>query len=150
MGVYVGAESALVAKWIVSRAATQTTALNAISVGLSSRVYEDLAPEGVGYPFIVFNCQTDPTVVRGVGVMEVMVSNLWTVKAVAQVLSDDTLAPVANVIHTFMTSEFGEVIGTDGMVFTSRRMNAVRYVTNEQGHQFRHLGSTFEIQAQAA
>lgn len=148
MGTYTGAEVALVGQWIEDRFAEKAAELESISVGLSGRVYEDIAPPDAPYPFIVYQCQVPPRDIRGVGVTRVMVDTLYVVKAVAQTNSYATLAPVASVIDSAMTSEAGSAVG-DGLVLAAVREEQFQMIDVDSGTQFRHLGGEYKIHAQA-
>lgn len=148
-GSYLGAESVLCDDWIVQQLATVATDLNALYAGLASRIYVDVAPDDVAWPVIVFQCQTPPRDIRGVGVSRVMVDTLYVVKAIAQ---SDTYAPlrdVARVIDAAMTQAAPSAIN-DGLVLSSIRQNEFRLATQEKGSQYRHLGGEFQMYAQAA
>ena len=149
---YVGAESTMIDIWIENRLKTvHASVLNALSTGLAQRVFSDLAAPDAIYPYIVYQQQVQPEVVRGVGSAEVMVDTIYIVKAIAQGTSDSALAPVAAAIHNALVSNNGEVIiGGIGTIFTCHRKSQFKLVTAEQGSQFRHLGGAYRIQAQAA
>lgn len=147
MGQYVGAEQVLCDEYVQQRLATKAAELDAISTGLSTRIFEDVAPVGTDYPFIVWQCQTPPRDVRGVGTFRVMVDTLYVVKAVAQATSYAPLAPVAAVIDAAMTSSTGATVD-DGLVFTSVRNDQFALREISEGTQFRHLGGEYRIQAQ--
>lgn len=147
MATFVGAEQAMVDMWVESRLEGQAVALDAIALGLSTRIFQDFAPEGTPYPFIIWQCQDPPRAVRGVGTFAVMVDTLYVVKAVSQVDSYGPLAPIAKVIDTAMTSSTGSAV-EDGFVLTSVRDRQFALVEREQGTQFRHFGGEYSIQAQ--
>lgn len=150
MSVYTGAESTLVDAWIRQRlGVTAAASLDAISAGLSTRVFLDFAPEGTPYPFIIFQALTPPSDVRGVGIIRVMVDTLYLVKAVAQGTDYDALRPVVSVIDGALTQQ-DPVDMAGGILLTSVRDREFRLVEIENGKQFRHLGGEFRIQAQAA
>lgn len=145
-----GAEEAMVDTWVRSKLEAHA-AFDTISPGLTGRIHNRLAPEGTDFPYIVFQAQTPPEVVRGVGFEEVMVDTIYIVKAIAQGTDFLALAPVASAIRTALTSPNGETVTTGiGTVFTSRYERSFSMVENEQTKQFRHLGGEFRIQAQAA
>lgn len=148
MGQYQGAETELGNQWIQQRLALYATQLNAISSGLSSRIYPDIAPPGVPYPFIVYQVQSPPRDIRGVGATRVMVDTLYVVKAVAEVASYGPLAPIASVIDTAMTSESGSAVG-DGTVFSSVRENGLSLAEPpKDGTQIRNLGGVYRLHMQ--
>lgn len=149
MSTYVGAEQAMVDLWVESRFADPLIAadLEAIATGLSERLFPDFAPKGTPYPFIIYQCQDAPRVIRGVGTFAVMVDTLYVVKAVSQVDSYAPLAPIARVIDAAMTSSTGSAV-EDGFVLTSVRDRQFALVEVDQGTQFRHFGGEYSIQAQ--
>lgn len=147
---YNGSEEAMCDKWVKFRL-NGHSAFDAISAGLSGRVYNRIAPATTKYPYIVFQAQTPPRVVRGVGDAEVMVDTLYVVKAIAQGTDFEALAPVATAIRTALVAANGEAIPDGaGSVFTCRFEQSFSMVESEQSQQFRHLGGEFRIQAQAA
>lgn len=148
MSVYAGAEQAMVTQWVMEQLTSKATDLDAISSGLSLRIYEDFAPTEASYPLIIVQCQVPPRDVRGVGVSRVMVDTLFIVKAVAQVTSYGPLAPIAGVIDNAMTSSVGSPVA-DGAVFTSIRDEQFALVEVDAGVQYRHFGGQYKIQAQA-
>lgn len=145
-----GAEEAMIDRWVKSRLNAHT-AFNVISAGLATRVFNRLAPAAASYPFIVFQAQSPPMVIRGVGPAEVMVDTIYVVKAIAQGNDFDALAPVASAIRDALLSDNGEAItGAIGTIFTCRYERAFSLTEADQDNQFRHLGGEFRIQAQAA
>lgn len=147
MTTFVGAEQAMVDLWVLARLQGQAAALDDIDAGLSTRIFQDYAPEGTKYPFIIWQCQDPPRAVRGVGVFVVMVDTLYVVKAVSQVDSYAPLAPIAKVIDSAMTTSTGSAV-EDGFVLTSVRDRQFALVERGQGTQFRHFGGEYSIQAQ--
>lgn len=150
MATYTGAEQAMVDVWIESRFSDPAIValLEAEAVGLSTRIFPDFAPPSTIYPFIVYQCQDPPRVIRGVGDSVVMVDTLYVVKAVSQVDSYAPLAPITRVIDSAMTTSTGSAV-EDGFVLTSIRERQFALPTYEQGTQFRHFGGEYSIQAQA-
>lgn len=147
---YKGAEEALNDLWVEEKL-TQHAPFDTISAGLTGRVFNRVAPATAEFPYIVYQSQTPPNVVRGVGDAEVMVDTIYIVKAIAQGSDYSALVPVANAIRTALVSANGEVItGAVGTVFTCQYERGFSLVENEQTKQFRHLGGEFRIQAQAA
>ena len=147
MGTYLGAEQVLCDLYVEQRLATVAADLDLIATDLSQRIYEDVAPADASYPFIVWQCQSPPRDVRGVGTFRVMVDTLYVVKAVTQASSYAPLAPIAKVIDSAMTNAEGSVV-SDGLVFTSVRDDQFSMREISEGTQFRHLGGEYRIQAQ--
>lgn len=147
MGSYSGAEVVLCNQYVEDCLDAYSAQLNLISPGLSDRIFEEVAPEGTTYPFIVYQCQDPPRDVRGVGTFRVMIDTLYVVKAVAQGDSYAPLLPVAGVIDAAMTSAAGATVG-DGIVFASVRERGFQMAEPSEGTQFRHLGGEYRIQAQ--
>lgn len=153
---YVGNETGMLAIWIEHRLQNASAALDALGwtikgVPLSQRVYPDVAPANIAYPYIVYQPQVLPEVIRGVGSEEVMTDTIYVVKAVAQGSDDTVVGPVSAVIHNALVESYGEeVSGGIGDVYMSRRVQVVRYTETAQGSQFRHLGGAYQIQSRAA
>lgn len=147
----VGAEQYMVDAWVESKLTTTpvSTALNTISTGLSSRVFGYYAPPGTAYPFIIYQAQTPPSMLRGVGGSEILVTTLYVVKAVAAQSSFSNLATIANAIHTALHVPAGAV-PTGGIVVASVYEEQFSLVEVENNEQYRHFGGVFRIQAKAA
>lgn len=150
MSTYTGAEQVLVDIWVQDQLESKAAELDAIATGLSTRIFQNFAPEGTPYPFIVWQCQDPPRDVRGVGTFRVMIDTLYLVKAVFQGTSYIPLAPIARVIDDAMTSASGSAVGGDGLVLASVREQQFAMTEVESGIQFRHFGGEYKIQAQAA
>ena len=144
---YSGSEIPMIDAWVESRLALFAVDLEAIAAGLSAAVYPDFAPEGTPYPFIVYQCQSPPRDIRGVGVSRVMVDTLYVVKAVSQAVSYDPLRPIAGIIDRAMTAAEGGSVGS-GLVLSSVRERQFSMVEVDAGTQYRHLGGEFKIHAQ--
>ena len=147
MGSWVGNETGLVDAYVLQQLAAKATALNAISAGLSGRIYADLAPAGTAYPAIVYQTLSPPRDVRGVGSHRLMVDTIYVVKAIAQCDSYAPLGPVAKVIDEAMTAPEGSAI-SGGLVLASVRDSAFQMVETTEGTQYRYLGGQYRIQAQ--
>jgi hypothetical protein len=145
---YIGAEEALLDRWVESKLGAYT-AFNTISPGLTSRIYNRVAPVKIPFPYIVYQTQSPPTVVRGVGPAEVMVDTMYIVKGVAQGPNYEELADVASGIRTAMVYPNGELT-PGGAIFTSRYEMQFSMTEVEGTQQWRHLGGQFRIQAQAS
>ena len=112
-----GAERVIVDAWIPSAIGTVAIQLESISKGLSSRVYLDMAPDGTTYPFIVFQTQDDPTNVRGVGIVTIMVTTLYLVKVVAAT-DYISIGNIVALIDTVLTTATGAAPSIGGRVLS--------------------------------
>lgn len=148
MSIYLGAETVLVDLWVEARLTTRAAELEAIDAGLSTRVFQFVAPPDTRYPFIVYQPQSPPRDVRGVGVTRLMVDTLYLVKAVAQTDDFAVLAPVAKEIDLAMTSPDVTAVA-DGLVLCSVREDQFALPEYDAGTHFRHLGGIYKIHAQA-
>lgn len=148
---YNGAEQAMIDVWVEDKL-TSHAAFNSLGFGtLTDRVFNAWAPDGTQFPYIIFQAQSPPEVVRGVGDAEVMVSTIYVVKAVAQGSNFNTIAPVAGEIRTALVTPNGEAItGSIGTIFTCFYEKQVSMTQPVATQQFRHLGGEFTIQAQPA
>lgn len=142
-----GAEQDLIDRWLEARLKAHA-AFNAISAGLATRVFNMFAPTGTVYPFIIYQAQSPPRDIRGVGAARVMVDTLYIVKAVAQATSFSPLASIAVEIDKLLTVPNGEVV-TDGVILASVRDDQFSMVETESGKQYRHFGGQYRLFAQA-
>lgn len=148
----IGAEQDLIDRWVDGRLKANTD-FNTINAGLAGRVFNMFAPTGTTYPFIIYQAQSPPRDVRGVGTARVMVDSLYIVKAVAQASTFNALSAIAAEIDQVMTVATGENITTpagNGLLLASVRDDQFSLVELEQGKQYRHLGGLYRIHAQAA
>jgi hypothetical protein len=148
MNTFLGAEQVLVDTWIEMRLAAVAQDLEDIAPGLSQRIYPDLAPADAPYPVIVYQCQSPPRDVRGVGAVRVMVDTIYVVKAVAQQVSYVPMAPLARVIDGAMTASVPTPV-VDGFVLASVRNQQFSLTEVANGKQVRNLGGEYRIHAQA-
>lgn len=150
MTTYNGAEESMIDLWVQNRL-TSHSAFNSLYTGLTGKVFNRLAYGNPTYPYIVFQAQSPPEVIRGVGLAEVMVSTIYVVKAIAQCNTYEPLAGVAAEIRSAMVTPASSTVpGGIGEVFMCRYERQFTMVETEQGTQFRHMGGEFLIQAQAA
>ena len=130
------------------------THMHADHCGIAGRIQEISgaavylsAPDDARLPYIVWQCQSPPRDVRGVGTFRVMVDTLYVVKAVSQGTSYAPLAPVAAAIDRALTNPVGDSV-EDGLVLTSVRNDQFSMREVAEGTEFRHLGGEYRIQAQ--
>lgn len=141
---YHGAETALVDLWIDETLKAYTPLTDIVG----QRIFSDLAPSGSVFPYVIYQVQSPPSVVRGVGLAEVMVDTIYTVKAINQSPSYAALAPAASAIRSAMVTADTQA-PTGGLIFTCGYERQVAYTEGRGTEQARHLGGEFRIQAQA-
>lgn len=145
----VGAEQAMIDGWIASKL-IGASVLDDIFTGLSQRVYNMFAPAFTGFPFIIFQAQSPPAVVRGVGSAEVMVDTIYVVKAIAQGTSYAALAPIASAIRFMLVTNNGETTSNGDEIISCSYERQFALTEVSEAKQFRHLGCELRIQARAA
>lgn len=146
---YVGAEIDMIDAWVEDRLSGWTP-FDTIATGLTSKIYNQFAPEGTPYPYIIFQAQEPPRDVRGVGSARVMVDTLYVVKGVAQAEDFHGLRALAREIDAAMTVPNGDLDSIGGAaIFASIREQQFALTEIESGKQYRHLGGQYRIHAQA-
>lgn len=143
---YKGAEQVMIEEWVESTLKNHL-AFDTISAGLSQRVFDGLAPRGAKYPFIVWQAQSPPRDIRGVGPHTIMVDAVYIVKAVAQAKSYMPLKDVAHQINEALVQTGVNVEG--GYMLSIARERQHSQATIEEGTEFRHLGGVYQVQATA-
>lgn len=142
---YQGSEEALIHNWINTTLKAYTDLTDIVG----QNIFEDLAPDGTPFPYIIHQTQSPPRVVRGTGPVEVMVDGTFTVKAVNQSLSRESLADAVSAVRAaLVTSELQTPTG--GLVFVCLYERQVSYVEGKGAEQTRHLGGEYRIQARAS
>lgn len=136
-----GAETVLADAWIEA----QLSGSSAVTNVVSNRIYSDVAPPNIDYPFIVYYV-ISPDDVRGVSSQRIMSSTIYLVKATA--LSSDyaALQPLVEAIDAALDGQSGAVTG--GNVLMCSRQRPHRQAETLDGNTYRHLGGEYLIQVQ--
>lgn len=110
------------------------------------RIYADLAPQNVKYPFIVMQQQTTTDTV-GVGPdARIMVNADWIVRGVSEINTYSGLKGLARAIDAAL--EGLTFAAVDGYVFACVRQTEYRMTEQHEGRTIRHLGGIYRLQAQ--
>lgn len=112
---------------------------------VGGRVYGHIVPSDASFPYIWFTHQASSDV-QGVGPHRIMVSALYTVRAVAVATSFASLEAIANRIDGVLQAASGAVVG--GIVLACVRERPFVLVEPSQGVQYRQLGGIYRIWAQ--
>ena len=139
-----GAERVVVDAWIPAAILTAAAQLEAISVGLSTRVYEGVAPLSAKYPYIVFQSQSDPTDVRGVGVVTVMVQATYLVKVIAAT-DYPSIGQIVSIINSVLVTSTGATPSVGGRILSSVKNTGFSLNEIYDGVQLRNLGAVYGI-----
>lgn len=140
---YVGAEPFIVDTWVMDTLLANT----ALGAMVNGNIFNFFAPPQTLFPYIVFQQQSMRDV-RGVGPARIMVDTLYVVRGVGQGSDFATLAAVAREIDLSLSTPVGGAV-LGGAVFNSVREEPFTLVEVEDGKQFRHLGGSYRIHAQA-
>lgn len=140
-----GAEAELINQWIEAT----LIAYSPLAALVQQKVYLDKAPDDIDYPFVIFNAQSPPRVIRGVGLATVMVDSVYTIQAVGRSESYTAIAPIAAAIKSGI-ERAEHVAVPDGFVLTCSYERQVMYSEPKGQVQARHLGGEYRIYAQAS
>lgn len=134
-------EAVTVDRWLFSKLTGDTTLMNLVT-GVFSWPGVSLT-----YPCVVFQEQSPPRDVRGVGPSTYMVDGLWLVRGIVEANSyTGALETIANRTHTLLHAASGSV-PTYGNVWVCVREQTFRLSEITSGRQFRHLGGIYRIYA---
>lgn len=133
-------ESQGAAEWIYTTLKANSTLTGAVGGSATARIFEDVAPQGVALPYVVFQR------VSGVDVNTIgergITDQLWQVKAVAQSPTYRSVATIANQFDVSLDDKQGTA---GGVAINCRRSSEIRYAEIADGMQYRHLGGTYHL-----
>lgn len=120
-----------------------------ISVAQRARVWSDVAPQNVPFPYIITGQQSAVDVVA-TGPYRVMVSCLYLVKAITggQYYSA-AIQQIANQIDALLQATKADSVPGGGRIISCVRQRPFRLPEITNGIQYRHLGGIYEINTQS-
>lgn len=138
-------ETDLVAQFIATTLAADTSLVSEIGSG---NIYDTLAPQPVILTkYVTFHLQTSASDLMIVGARRVWASGVWLVKMVGKGKQFGELTAGADRIDALLHRGSGNVTG--GKIIYSVREQSIRYVENDAGIVWRHLGGLYRIIAQS-
>ena len=134
-----GLELVTVETWLYTRLANN-------AVGVSDRVYADVAPRGSTFPLVIYQLQTPKDVMTLSGV-RIMTRGTWIVKAVMPTQSFGDLSEIAELIDSRLHRQRYTIAG-EGIVLACVREAPFKMTEVTDGLPIRYLGGMYRIQAQ--
>ena len=131
-------EIPLIEKWITHTLSGDSVIVRAIG----QRVFAYLAPQPAEYPFVVFNFQAGQDV-QGQGVERIQTVATYTVKVVSQGAPDPGVYAVLDRIDFLLGRAVHSAL--DGLLFSARRIQPVRYIEAVGDVRFHHLGGMYQV-----
>lgn len=116
-----------------------------LTAAVGGRIYSDVAPQDVAFPYALFSYQGGHDV-RAVGPHRIMAHATYQVKAIDRNESYGGIDGIADRIDALLQGASGSIL--DGHVLSCVRDQVVRYSEVDGGVQYRHLGGLFSIIAQ--
>lgn len=138
-----GQETLDVHKWLYSTMAGDSALVAAAPGGFHSGI----APPRPTYPFVRFGIQAPMRVIRGVGVVEFMMTSLWLIRGVDNNASYVNLTAVSKRIQALFAGVINVAL-PDGMILSCVREEAFQLEQVEGGREYRHLGGMYRIEFQ--
>lgn len=136
----------LAAKWLVDTLKADGTLTGALSGGANA-IYQDVAPPGAGFPYVVFFLLDPGDTVNTTGTSQVIIwqPTLWLVKGVHKASSYGTpLSTIETRIFTVLHKK--EAVVTGGNVWSAVRVRPFQMQeTGPGGEQYRHAGGVYRI-----
>lgn len=140
-----GDETYLIDKWILERLKADSV----IQAGVGTRIYEQLAPSDAAYPFIIYQQQTIPRDVQGVGAIRIWTDVHYTIKVVTTGSYANIKALVDRIDDLFDDGTGIQATTTYGH-FNCWRVNLFRLTQPINSTTiYRHRGGIYRIQAQS-
>lgn len=138
------------AEWIYTRLAGTSAVTAIVGSGSAARIYADVAPPGAAWPFVIFQHQGSVDVTGQNPGTRVLVSSLWTIKAVGRGESYAALATLADAIDTAMQGAAGTA--DDATIYSCVREQPIQFAelddSTTPGEQWRHLGALWRVLVQ--
>lgn len=121
---------------------TLNSLLGTPASGYSKNIYYQTAPEGAGFPRIIFNKQSGvPT--EAFGDPSALENDIWLVKAIDQdTTADDAEAAAARIVALLNDTSLS--ISGASLLYL-RRQSDVDYSEVDSGVVYRHAGSLFRL-----
>lgn len=114
---------------------------------IGNRIFEYQHPSGADYPCIVFNNQTPPRDIRGVGSATIMTDTLYVIKVIGETTSYLPIQPISKKIHSLFNGMQATNTGLDqnGTVIGMVREEVIKYPEVDAGKHYRHLGGLYRV-----
>ena len=136
----------LAAKWIVDTLKADGTLTAALSGGVNA-IYQDVAPAGAGFPYVVFFLLDPGDTLNTTGTSQEIIwqPTLWLVKGVHKTASyGSALSTIETRIFTVLHKK--EAVVTGGNVWSAVRVRPFQMQeTGPGGEQYRHAGGIYRI-----
>lgn len=134
----------------LASAGTITSALGAAAAGYSQNIYNDLAPESAGFPYIIIGKQSAVPIGEGYGTpgdgFSQLENDLYMVKVVDINTSADTAEMVAGRIYSLLNDWApGTASLNAGTVQYLRRESDIAFTEQDSGQIYRHAGSLYRV-----
>lgn len=139
-------EMSLAAKWIFDTLKVDSLLIAALSGGAAG-IYQDVAPAGAGFPYVVFFLLDAGDTLNTTGTSQAIIwqPTLWLVKGVAKAASyGGALNTIETRIFTALHKQQATVSG--GNVWSAVRVRPFQMAeTGPGGEQYRHAGGVYRI-----
>lgn len=136
----------LAAGWIYATLRADATLIAALSGGANG-IYQDVAPPGAGFPYVVFFLLDPGDTLNTTGSSQEVIwqPTLWLVKGVHKTASyGSPLSTIETRIFTVLHKK--EAVVTGGNVWSAVRVRPFQMQeTGPGGEQYRHLGGIYRI-----
>lgn len=131
-------------RWIYTTLSGDPTLVSLIG---GARIYANVAPQGIAYPFVVYQMMSPGTALYGNGPNIIWQRMVYLVKAVTKGTSASSLQTIVDRINDLLHAERGAV--SDAQIDYSIKLRPFVLPTLEGNVQYQQLGSEFEIAVRA-
>lgn len=113
---------------------------------VGGRVFEYSAPKGSIFPYIVFNNQSPPRDIRGLGTATIMADAIYTIKVIDEGTSYLPLKPIVDRIYElFHGIQSTTADEQEGLVISMMHEEIIKYHEVDSGKHYRHLGGMYRV-----
>lgn len=120
-----------------------------LSISQRARVWSDVAPQGVPFPYIITQIMSAVDVIA-TGPIRVMVGTQYLIKGMAQGQTySATLRQIANRVDALIHAQTADSVQGGGRIVSCVRQRPFRLTEATNGVQYRQLGGIYDINVQA-
>jgi hypothetical protein len=139
----------IMATYIYQRLTANATITGIVGSGANARVYQDVAPQGATFPYIVY-ASLAPKDIRAVGAIRIASSDQWLVKAYDKTSAyNGNVQTLSDAIDDQLHGDSGlSGVVSGGSVIHSYRIRPWRQAEVDNGVNYRSRGGIYALMAQ--
>jgi hypothetical protein len=125
-------------KWIFGKLSGDS----ALNTAVGGRIFGYIAPQGTGYPLVLFNLQAGRDI-QGPGTSRIQSELLYQVKVISKGPADANTRTALDRIDELIGKAVHNL--SDGFLFSARREQPINYHETNGDIRFQHTGGLYRI-----